>query len=74
MLDSGDLLGLFEEFQYVNLATGKSGMNPQDLDVYDTAFASITALKGGVKTAKILATTETILLGNKLDAVSFQTR
>lgn len=55
---------------YINLATGKEG-KPQDIGIFDTAYASITALRGGLKTAKILAQTDTILLGSKLGAAKF---
>lgn len=56
--------------KYVNLATGEEGL-PHEIGVFDTAYASITALKGGFKTAKILAQTNTILLGSKLGARQF---
>lgn len=52
----------------VNLATGAKGTS-EELGVYDTAFATITALKGGLQTAKILANASSILLGEKLSAV-----
>lgn len=52
----------------MNLATGEIG-TPEGLGIYDTAYASITALKGGLQTAKILATTKTLILGEKLSAV-----
>lgn len=52
----------------VNLTTDEMG-SAWDLGIYDTAYASITALKGGFKTAKILAGLETILLGDKLGVV-----
>jgi chaperonin GroEL len=51
-----------------NLATGETGQ-AQDLGVYDTAFALVTALKGGLQTAKILANASSLLLGDKLHAV-----
>lgn len=56
--------------EIVNLATTKQG-TPEYLGVYDTAYASITALKGAFATAKILANTSSIMLGNKSGAVSF---
>lgn len=52
----------------VNLATGAKGTS-EELGVYDTAFATITALKGGLQTAKILANASSILLGEKLSSV-----
>jgi chaperonin GroEL len=55
----------------VNLATGQVG-TAEDLGIYDTAFASITALKGGIQTAKILANIESIMIGDKLAAVQIQ--
>ena len=58
-------------FQVMNLATGEVG-TAEELGIYDTAFASITALKGGLQTAKILANTKTLLLGDKLSAVKLQ--
>jgi chaperonin GroEL len=51
-----------------NLATGETGTS-EELGVYDTAYATITALKGGLQTAKILANASSILLGDKLSAV-----
>ena len=63
----------FEEIphQYVNIATGQRASNPTELGIYDTAYAAITALKGGFKTAKILANTQSILLGTKSGSVQF---
>ena len=55
-----------EEGQVMNLATGEIG-TPVELGVYDTAFASITALKGGAKAAKILANLRSVMISNKLD-------
>lgn len=52
----------------VNLATGDVGTS-EELGVYDTAYATITALKGGLQTAKILANASSVLLGGKLNAV-----
>jgi hypothetical protein len=48
----------------LNLSTGKIG-EAHELGIYDTAYAAITALKGSVQTAKILASTSCVLLGNK---------
>lgn len=53
----------------MNLATGERGTS-EALGVYDTAFATITALKGGLQTAKILANASSILLGEKLSMVA----
>ena len=55
-------------FLVLNLSTGKVG-TPEDLGIYDTAYASITALRGGFQTAKILASSSSLLLGNKLGGV-----
>jgi len=55
----------------VNLATGEVGTS-EELGVYDTAYATITALKGGLQTAKILANASSILLGTKLNSVKVQ--
>lgn len=55
----------------VNLATGDID-TAEVLGIYDTAFASITALKGGLQTAKILANIESIMIGDKLAAVHLQ--
>jgi chaperonin GroEL (HSP60 family) len=55
-------------FLALNLSTGKVG-TPEDLGIYDTAYASITALRGGFQTAKILASSSSLLLGNKLGGV-----
>ena len=57
---------------YGNLAMGGQASSPIELGVYDTAYASITALRGGFKTAKILATTDSILLGTKAGSVRIQ--
>lgn len=59
------------ELPCTNLATGQQA-TAQELGVYDTAYATITALKGGFKTAKILANTSCILLGDKLSAVQIR--
>lgn len=56
-----------------NLATGEEG-TPEELGVYDTAYASITALKGGMTTAKILANTSSIILGNRSGAIPFNNK
>jgi len=53
----------------MNLATGERGTS-EALGVYDTAYATITALKGGLQTAKILANASSILLGDKLSMVA----
>lgn len=58
-------LGL-KEGQVMNLANGAVG-TPSELGIYDTAFASITALKGGAAAAKILANLRSIMISNKLD-------
>lgn len=52
----------------VNLATGEMGTS-EDLGVYDTAFAIVTALRGGLQTAKILANANSLILSDKLSAV-----
>jgi len=57
----------------VDLSNDTPG-NAEELGVYDTAFAAITALKGGLQTAKLLNSTETLLLGGKLNQVSTQVR
>jgi chaperonin GroEL len=59
------------DIEVLDLATGRWG-TPGSLGIYDTAYASITALKGGMQTAKILANLDTILLGSKASAVSVQ--
>lgn len=51
----------------INLATGQSG---DEAGVYDTAYSTITALKGGFQTAKILANTSSLITGDKLFSVS----
>lgn len=61
---------LAEDRQITDLASGRVG-TPEELGIYDTAYASITALKGGVTTAKILANTSAIILGNRAGAVPF---
>jgi chaperonin GroEL len=52
----------------MDLASGRVD-TPENLGVYDTAYASITALKGGLQTAKLLANTDTLILGDKIHAV-----
>lgn len=61
-------LDYLEKATVINLATEAVGV-AEDLGVYDTAYAAITALKGGLQTAKILANTKTLLLGSKLHQV-----
>ena len=58
-------------YPVMNLATGEIG-TAEELGIYDTAYASITALKGGLQTAKILANTRSLLLGDKLASVKLQ--
>jgi len=58
-----------EQKDVLDLATGRRGQ-PEELGIYDTAYASITALKGGMQTAKILANMSSIMVSNKLDSVS----
>jgi len=65
-----DLVMLGGDRIITNLATGEVG-SPEDLGVYDTAYASITALKGGMTTAKILANTSSIIMGNRAGAIHF---
>ena len=48
-----------------------TGLKADDDTVLDAAYASITALKGGLKVAKILATTNVIITGAKHAAVAF---
>lgn len=55
----------------LDLATGRRGQ-PEDLGIFDTAYSSITALKGGSQTAKILANMSSILISNKLDSQSLE--
>lgn len=57
-----------DKIEVVNLATGEKG-TPEALGIYDTAYASITALKGGVQTARLLATLSSILVNERLGAV-----
>jgi Chaperonin GroEL (HSP60 family) len=54
-----------------NLATGENG-SPESLGVFDTAYASITALKGGSQTAKIVATLDSVIISDKLTTVAVQ--
>jgi len=56
-------------YPVVNLANGEVGL-PEDLGIYDTAHASVVALKGGMQTAKILANLSSVLITNKLHAVN----
>lgn len=56
--------------EITNLATGEKG-TPIELGVYDTAYASITALKGAMATAKILANTSAIVLTNRMGSIQY---
>jgi hypothetical protein len=58
-------------FTVMNMRDNTTG-TPRDLGIYDTAYASITALRGGMQTAKILASLDSILIGDKLAAVHIQ--
>jgi chaperonin GroEL len=55
----------------VNLRDNTRG-SPRELGIFDTAYASITALRGGMATAKTLASLDSILIGDKLAAVNVQ--
>lgn len=68
---AGTIPEFLEQLKVTDLVTGKEG-RPEELGIYDTAYASITALKGGLQTAKILANLSGALLGGKLSAVKFQ--
>lgn len=57
-----------DELKCTNLVTGEQG-TPEELGIYDTAYSSITALKGGFKTAQILSKLNTVLLGDKISSV-----
>ncbi|MNM20164.1 60 kDa chaperonin 1 [compost metagenome] len=61
-------LDYLENATVIDLANDEVG-KAEDLGVFDTAYAAITALKGGLQTAKILANTKTLLLGSKLHQV-----
>ena len=52
----------------INLVTNEKG-KAEDMGIYDTAYSSITALKGGFKTAQILSKLSTLMLGDKLSSV-----
>lgn len=65
-----DVLGAMNYGDIINLATLERG-TPEELGVYDTAYAAITALKGAFSTAKILANTSSIILGSKAGAIHF---
>lgn len=54
-----------------NLRDNTTG-TPTELGIFDTAYASITALRGGMQTAKILASLDSVLIGDKLAAVHIQ--
>ncbi len=54
-----------EQFPVINIATGEP-MNPKEMQVWDTAYATITALKGGFQTAQILATASSVFASTKL--------
>lgn len=61
-------LNILHVLPILNIATGEQ-MDADDLDnlaVWDTAFATITALKGGFQTAQILATASSVFNTIKL--------
>lgn len=58
-------------FVVTNLRDNSTG-TPTELGIFDTAYASITALRGGMQTAKILASLDSVLIGDKLAAVKLQ--
>lgn len=63
-----DTSSLQREYPIINIATGEK-MDANDLEnlaVWDTAFATITALKGGFQTAQILATASSVFNTVKL--------
>lgn len=62
-------LDYLENATVINLADDSVGP-AEELGVFDTAYAAITALKGGLQTANILANTKTLLLGAKLHQVT----
>lgn len=57
------------ENEVIDLATGRRG-KPEHLGIYDTAYAAITALRGGAQNAKILANMRSIMVSDKLNALS----
>jgi len=73
ILDADTLVNIthenLEKPVVVNLATDEMG-SPEEIGIFDTAYAAITALKGGLQTAKILANAQSLLLGSKLYAVA----
>lgn len=72
-LDMTEVRNIVKDRTIKDLATGREG-TPEELGVYDTAYASIAALKGGMTTAKILANTSSIILGNRAGAVVFENK
>ena len=61
-------LSILQKLPILNIATGEE-MDADDMDnlaVWDTAFATITALKGGFQTAQILATASSVFSTIKL--------
>lgn len=60
-----------DDFVYVNLATGDSGKDAGELNIWDASLAAQTALEAGVKTAMLLINTSCIVLGNRLGSVHF---
>jgi len=64
-----------QEFPIINIATGEK-MTSEDLEalaVWDTAYATITALKGGFQTAQYLATASSVFNTSKLHGRSVLT-
>lgn len=58
-----------DKMRFTDLATGKESHNPQLLEIYDATKALTTALSGGLKTAIILSSVSSIVLGNRYGSV-----
>ncbi|UVD32151.1 chaperonin [Vibrio phage phiKT1028] len=57
--------------EYTNLATGETGATPGEINVWDAALATRTALEAGVSMAIMLADTNSLILNSRLSDVRF---
>lgn len=57
------------KIEYINLATGETGSHPGWVNVWDAKLATVTALRAGLTTAIILASTESLVVGGRSAAL-----
>lgn len=61
----------YGDVEYTNLATGEQGKDAGELQIWDAAMATRTALEAGMRTALLLLNTSNIVLGNRSGSVRF---